>query len=841
MQGMYKIIGLSAALLALNFQLTACQNSSTDVSVATTGTLTLNNGKDIRQYATGTALDIPITLSGASNTDPVPVSITSNIASISPNTCYLTGSGNGSTCHVMVRGMSEGQDVIKASAPAYADDALIGITVGNAAQATTPNYGSVQIGVYPSAHQPSTSNFTTTAKLGQIVRLQTSLTGFDTPLDGVPILLDATGGASFVGNPQCSVDSTKDQNHYCLYELRLPNTAPKNNTVTVTATVVGNPASFQAWNSPTVTITTQDKAVPGTIVLQKRDTSVPVGMSSPMWAVLQDSSGVGATAVTLSTDNANIQLNPEITATQGDYRQKSCVLSSSNPVCGFGVLGVKQGNAKVSALTSPADYTIASLPFSITKALGSARTIKFVNDSNKPVWVGITGGTSNSYETEEMVSTVNPASNGPNKMCGPSNPAGACPTGSTCRQGGAVPESKTTYFCYWDQAVPSNGYKIAAGTGSGSTSISVSDSSYDPVADITWSGNFFPREGCTTNANGDLKCEIADCGGPGTGAACAPGTGGSPAVATLPEVTLQPHSTDYYDISVIAGANIVTSFGPDAAASTASDPVPAANDYLCGTAGDRSAQGNLAASDWDMATHVQDTVITGATTPYSQTAQTGSTLSSAYFHLVSTLATRESPGCSTDTECKTAGYVCGYDINAVNGSSPDYQTSCGNHLAWMSASEIWALHTQADNAAPFKFSGSYTDAAGATINYYQLFTCTAPTVSGYSTPITDAARTCGCTNWGDSSFQVAGDAAFASQVAKPSQNCTANNTVNSSHEWTTYVLPTIAWLKKSCPTCYTYPFDDMSSTFQCTNQKSSSSGKNTTPYVITFSGNIAGQ
>lgn len=841
-------IGLTVALLTLGLQLSACNDSgrtpSTNENTGTTGNLTLNNGTDIHQLETGIPLDIPIQLNGASNTDPIPVSITSNIAIISPNTCYLTGSGNGSSCRVIVRGMSEGSDIIKASAPGYANDASIGITVGGAAQTTKPNYGSVQIGVYPSAKTPSTGNFTTKAQLGKIVRVQTSLTGFNKSLDGVPILLSATAGATFIGNPQCSVDSAMDAKHYCLYEVQLPYTAPKDNKVTVTAEVVGNPASFQTWNKPTVTITTQKTFVPGTIVLQKRDTNIPLGMSSPMWAVLQDSSGVSDTTVTITADNSgNIKINPAITVTQGSYHQNSCTLSSQNPVCGFGVLGVTAGKAKVTALASTPSYTIADLPFTVTTPLTATRTIKFVNTSTNPVWVGITGGTSNSYQTEELISTVDPASSGPNKMCGPSNPAGACPTGSTCRQGGAIPGSKTTYFCYWDQPVPSNGYKIAAGSGNKpSTTISVSESSYDPAADITWSGNFFPREGCTTNSNGELICTIADCHGPGSGSACAPGTGGSPAVATLPEVTLQPHSTDYYDVSIIAGANIATTFGPDteAIASTKSNPItiPTAKDYMCGTAGSGTAQGNLSAADWDLATHVTDKFLTGASTPYSESAQTGSSPSTAYYHLISTLSPRQDTGCSSNKDCKTSGYVCGYDINAIN-DNPDYQTSCGTHLAWISPNEIWALHAKTDNTAPFKFSGSYTDAAGATIDYYQLFTCTAPTVSGYSTPITDAAKACGCTNWGDTAFTVSGDADFASKIAHPSQNCTANNTVNGSNEWTTYVLPTIAWLKKSCPTCYTYPFDDMSSTFQCSNQ-SSTNNTNTVPYVVTFNGKIPG-
>ena len=65
--------------------------------------------------------------------------------------------------------------------------------------------------------------------------------------------------------------------------------------------------------------------------------------------------------------------------------------------------------------------------------------------------------------------------------------------------------------------------------------------------------------------------------------------------------------------------------------------------------------------------------------------------------------------------------------------------------------------------------------------------------------------------------------------------------MGAGYEWTAYVLPTLAWLKRACPTCYTYPFDDMSSTFQCSNQAASPSGTNSVPYAIIFSGDISGQ
>ena len=834
----------TASITLLIALLSGCGGGSSSSSTTSfSGTLTLNNSTPIQQYVVGTAIAIPVTAAGSGSSATVPVTITSSnprVVSVSPSTCYLSGSAPGDVCQVIVRGIAAGTVTLTASTPG-ATDVLITATYGGTAPAT-PNYGSVQIGSFPSAIAPSTSNVNTTAQLGKIVTLQTSLTGFDTALDGVPILLSADGGATFVGNPQCNVDSAADANHYCMYQLQLPSTAPANNTVTVTANVVGAAAAYQTWNAPTVTITTQSTSVAGSVVLQSTGAGAPKDMSSPIWAVLQDSSGVGNTVVTLNTSNGNVVINPGVSVSTGAYQTKSCTLSSTQPVCGFGVKGVTVGDETISAIASSGGYVIASLPLAVTAQLNAARVIKFANSSTSPVWVGITGGTSNSYETNTLVSTIDPSTSGPNKMCGPSNSAGACPTGSTCLQGGANPNSSTTYFCYWDQPVPSNGYALASNATT-STSISISNSSYDPIADITWSGNFYPRQGCTlSSTTGELTCTVADCGNATSGSACAPGTGGAPAVATLPEVTLQLNNTDYYDVSIIGGANVKTSFGPDSSAATTASPVPAASGYSCGTAGGLAAQGSLAAADWNMATHVVDTFITGASTPYSFAAQTG-VGSTAYYQFVSTVTPRQNTGCTSSSACTTSGYKCGYDANAIdNGTSSDYVTSCGQHLAWLSANAVWALNTStASNTAPFHFTGSYTDAASAVIQYNQLFTCTAPTVSGYSSPITDVSQVCGCTNWGDTALTAAsGDASFTAAVAAPASACTANNTVTGSYLWTDYVLPSIAWLKKSCPTCYTYPFDDKSSTFQCSNQTTAATGTNSVPYVITFNGDIPG-
>jgi hypothetical protein len=852
-----------STLLALG--LTACGGggSSTETS---NGSLAINNGTDIR-IGEGVVYTVPVSLDASTGVNAVAVTISSSdnsIVTIYPKTCYLSSTQGHNSCLVFVRGKNNGSVVLTASATGYSGaHSKVSVRANTmftssdtshytsvAPSATAPNYGQLQIGSFPSANPPSTSNFAMTAQVGDTITLATSITGFDTPLNGVPVLLSVTsGGASIVGNAQCNVDSNHDANHYCLYKVKIPATPT---TVVVTASAVGNTASDFS-NSPTTTITVQSAAVPGQIVLQGMGSGIPVGMSSPFWLVLQDSSGVNTPVTVGLTSRGGLSINPGISGTS----QTQCTLSSASPVCGFGALGTAatvpdvMGDMITATTAASSGYTIFPLWVRVVQPSSTSRTIKFQNNDANTVWVGITGGTATSFLTNQMVSTLNPQTSGANVTCGPSNPAAACPTGSTCHQGGANPGSDTIYYCYWDQLAPSNGYAIASAS-QAMTAINISDSSYDPVSDITWSGNFYPRQGCTTNS-GVFQCAIADCGSGTSSQACAPGTGGSPGIATLSEVTLQANSTDYYDISIIGGANVAANFGPDSASSP-----PIANGYSCGTAGSTSAQGTLSASDWSMATHIQGNPTTGTTTPFSTSSQTGTATSTAYYHYTqSPSAGRVGAGCALQTDpnsyCETpskavpgaaSNYVCGYDQVAVNnGSTSDYTTSCGTHLAWLSANAIFALNTAASNAAPFPFATTYTTSAAGAVSLSSLYLCNNSTnKSGYaSNPTPDASTACGCTNWGDGGLGVlSGDVTFSSQLAAPTQTCSTNNAANGTYYWTQNILPTITWLKQSCPTCYTYPFDDMSSTFQCDNP-AASSGLNSVAYLIQFNGTIAGQ
>lgn len=830
--------------LALALSLSACNDS--DPSVAN-GALSINQGAEITT-GEGVALTVPLSLNASREIKALAVTMTSSdpaIATIWPKTCYLSSTPAHDACRIFLRGKKAGAVTISASAPGYTKTSTRLVVTPNfeltssakttqaqaVPQAAGPNYGQLQIASYPSARAPSTSNFPMTAMMGDTITLAASITGFNTPLNGVPILLSVNNGASIVGNPQCDVDSNYDANHYCLYKVKLPNNT---GTVTATAQAVGNNANDFS-NTPTATITVQNTPVVGTIALQGTGAGIPQGMSSPFWVVLQDSSGVTSPLRVSVSGSSGLAINPSSGSTA------DCTLSSESPVCGFGVLGSTLSpsgvNDVLSATEASHSYVISPLNVAVVAPESTTRTFTFQNNDTTPIWVGITGGTATSFATNLMVAK------GADVTCGPSNPAAACPTGSTCRQGGATPNADTVYQCYWDQPAPSNGYAIALGT-QPTTAISISNSSYSPLTDITWSGNFYPRQGCSTS-NGAFTCAIANCGN-GSSQACAPGTGGAPGIATLAEVTLQANNNDYYDLSIIGGATVKTAFGPDAASAP-----PTADNYFCGTAGSSSAQGALAASDWDMATHIQQSQVANIAAPYSTSIQTAATPSTAYYRYIQTPQNgRVGIGCATqsgqsaDNYCAAlnSSYVCGYDAKAVNdGAASDYQTSCGAHLAWLSANAVFAMNADTTkNAAPFPFAATYSTSAAGTVSLSSLYLCNNSTnKSGYAKE--DASITCGCTNWGDSSLGLlGGDASFTAPLAAPSEACSTNNLANSTYWWTKYVLPSIAWLKQACPTCYTYPFDDMSSTFQCS-KHSTASGVNAVDYLIQFNGTIAGR
>ena len=100
--------------------------------------------------------------------------------------------------------------------------------------------------------------------------------------------------------------------------------------------------------------------------------------------------------------------------------------------------------------------------------------------------------------------------------------------------------------------------------------------------------------------------------------------------------------------------------------------------------------------------------------------------------------------------------------------------------------------------------------------------------SGYQ-PATTYPYACGCTDW--------------TGIATPTSTCqgtgytgynTATPGIGFNSAWLQEVLPLLTWLKTGCPTCYTYQFDDASSSFQAYFAGVPNSGSNTVDYNITF-------
>ncbi|XP_016652326.1 PREDICTED: thaumatin-like protein 1 [Prunus mume] len=95
--------------------------------------------------------------------------------------------------------------------------------------------------------------------------------------------------------------------------------------------------------------------------------------------------------------------------------------------------------------------------------------------------------------------------------------------------------------------LPLTGFKLATG-------ISRSVDAPSP-----WSGRFFGRTRCSTDASGKFTCATADCG---SGQVSCNGNGAAPP-ATLVEITIAENGgQDFYDVSLVDGFNLPMAVAP---------------------------------------------------------------------------------------------------------------------------------------------------------------------------------------------------------------------------------------------------------------------------------------
>ncbi|WP_419420499.1 thaumatin family protein [Legionella sp. D16C41] len=286
-----------------------------------------------------------------------------------------------------------------------------------------------------------------------------------------------------------------------------------------------------------------------------------------------------------------------------------------------------------------------------------------------------------------------------------------------------------------------------------------------------WSGAAAGRTNCTA-----AGCETGDCGG---------GEGGCPAgkgfkqPATQAEFTFQVSDSDYYDIEAVNGLNIPVAMAP------INTPVNPNDPYSCGAPGATTPITNVGACTWNLNPNLVE---------YNWVRAGGS-------------------ACTASSDCQN-GTVCGLSFNP--GKTPLLQKTCGKLLGYWNANQICGV--QPNYGAPFNCQ-QQLPAPNNAFKVFQLLGC-APIPSCYQGNAQN--NCCGCVNWDQVGVNVP-PAPFTKQC------------VNKNDYWVSNVMPGLKWIKQACPTAYTYPFDDMSSTFMCKSMKDRQGTQvNSVDYTITF-------
>ncbi|MGO9449628.1 MAG: thaumatin family protein [Candidatus Binataceae bacterium] len=393
---------------------------------------------------------------------------------------------------------------------------------------------------------------------------------------------------------------------------------------------------------------------------------------------------------------------------------------------------------------------------------------------------------------------------------------------------------------------------------------------------VWWSGNVFARTGCQADGTG---CLTGDCTND-PNSPCPAGVGGSQP-ASLAEFTWQSTATDYYDVSIINGANLGMQFGPIAGPTQTSGNVPSG--YWCTTPGQGCSYdfGQFTKSvPLPSVSHPTNYTATLMLTREPCTAGTGnpdagqppagcpafvdpqgvaySCSGAAAAHNGTCFKT-----CSSDSQCPSgldclaagdgksycqcsaqsdcaAGQFCGTQLVPGLGdssgtySSQLYLQQCGNLEGWWTADTLCGnVNTIVGSPPPgmpaLNCRAGITDGDGSTTNIASLLECATFSSGAPGGVAGNPANASSCYNSG----ATTGCCGCATDPSNPLSDLwpTASaGCVNNNSTWASQVQPLVGILKEACPTAYSYPYDDFTSTFQCRGQGST----NLLGYAITF-------
>jgi hypothetical protein len=383
--------------------------------------------------------------------------------------------------------------------------------------------------------------------------------------------------------------------------------------------------------------------------------------------------------------------------------------------------------------------------------LGNKRGFCFRNSCSETIWVGQIGAATG-------------------LQCG-----AGCPKGTICNTNKNPNKPSETLGCYFSLPFPASKVKLDPGQffclafdfPSVITNVFMPDNTVIHL-DVQWSGAIY----ASTNCDDDLMCQTGICK-ECTETECheCPSYRGPVGPVAQAELTLSGVWKDYYDTTLIHGANLplVTkpmtyqpNFWPDQYQKPA---------YHCGSPGSPYTVGDSPGASWDFKRVASQSdkqlarplVFGGSKTP-----------------------------CVWGGACP-AGEQCGVSMGLTERNQPraDVGNSvCGKPAGIWSRSELcgWTEAEEYEDCTTKPFSDAGT--------IMQLYKCSGPHAESCFQRVADS-TCCGCTVWPDF-------------IPTHGEECHWHNP-----RWEQVVMPHLEQIKRACPTCYTYPYDDSTALYTC--------------------------
>ena len=380
----------------------------------------------------------------------------------------------------------------------------------------------------------------------------------------------------------------------------------------------------------------------------------------------------------------------------------------------------------------------------------------------------------------------------------------ACSKTSDCGAGQVC--DTATKLCFWNDLKTPSGVSLDAFTttlaANASTTISIPIVT-SGATDTIWSGTLWAGSDTDTSTKRTLAnvasgyCAVSK-NGTFQVVACSQDAGPASAPVTQAEFTLT-NQQDNYDITAINGVNLPEQMGPTKGGATTADVTPTdPNDvyYNCTFAGASKDQANPPqACSWIFA--AKNKGIGMALVQY----KAGAT------------------ACSPSSTCPT-GQVCGIGFNSAEGVTGLYE-QCGVPLSgsW-TAAQICVAAGYDDSNLKHVSSALKNKLACGGANTPLLQCSGGNNSSCYSSGA--GTSCCGCPNW-PAKYKPSG----GNQAA-------ANRCYNTNSSWTAVSDPWLSYVKAACPTMYSYPYDDATSSFHCTSIPTGQTATNKENYTITF-------